>query len=156
MANTYTQIHIQIVFTVQGKLNLINIKHREEIEKYITGIVQNNGHKLLAIYCMPDHVHIMISYRPNQSLSDLVRDIKANSSRFITEARIVPGKFSWQEGYGAFSYSLNDIDAVIHYIRNQEYHHKRRSFKEEYLELLKEFSIEYDEKYLFEWVVSEL
>jgi REP element-mobilizing transposase RayT len=154
MANTYTQIHIQIVFTVQGTLNLINTKHREEIEKYITGIVQNNRHKLLAIYCMPDHVHIMIGLRPNQSLSDLVRDIKANSSRFITELRIVPGKFSWQEGYGAFSYSLNDIDAVIHYIRNQEFHHKHRSFKEEYLELLKEFSIEYDEKYLFEWIAT--
>jgi putative transposase len=152
MANTYTQIHIQIVFTVQGKLNLISVNHREKIEKFITGIVQNKGHKLLAIYCMPDHVHIMLGLRPDQSLSDIVRDIKANSSRFITESRIVAGKFTWQEGYGAFSYSLNDIDAVIHYIRNQECHHKRRSFKEEYFDLLKTFNIKYDDRYLFEWI----
>ncbi len=155
MPNTYTQIHIQIVFTVQGRNNLLPTKHRDEIEKYVTAIVQNDGHKLLAIYCMRDHVHVMIGLRPQQALSDLVRDIKANSSRFIRESGIKSGKFSWQEGYGAFSYSIDDIENVIHYIRNQEYHHKKKTFREEYLNLLKEFNIRYDDKYIFEWIDEE-
>ena len=152
MANTNTQLHVQVVFTVQGRTCLIRRSNRDEIEKFMTGIVQNNGHKLLAIYCMPDYTHMLIGLRPNQSLSDLVKDIKANSSRFITDSGFVRGKFSWQEGYGAFSYSINEIDAVIHYIRNQEYHHHKKTFKEEYLEILREFNVLYDDKYLFQWI----
>ena len=152
MANTYTQLYIHIVFTVWGRLNLIPKKHKEELHKYITGIIQKRKHKLLAINSMPDHVHIFIGYQPSQSLPDLVRDIKANSSKFINEKKWIPGKFAWQSGYGAFSYSKSHIKNVISYINNQELHHNKSSFKEEYLRLLNKFEVEYDEKYLFEWI----
>ena len=152
MANTYTQLYIHIVFTVWGRLNLIPKKHKEELHKYITGIIQKRKHKLLAINSMPDHVHIFIGYQPSQSLPDLVRDIKANSSKFINEKKWIAGKFAWQSGYGAFSYSKSHIKNVISYINNQELHHNKSSFKEEYLRLLNKFEVEYDEKYLFEWI----
>lgn len=150
MPNSYTQLYIQIVFAVKGRKSLIAKENREELQKYITGIVQNRGHKMLAIYCNPDHVHIFIGLKPTQSVSDLVRDVKASSSGFINEKGWVKGKFSWQEGYGAFSYSGSSLDNVINYILNQEEHHKKKSFREEYIQFLKEFYIEYDEKYLFE------
>lgn len=152
MPNTYTQIYIQIVFAVKGRQNLISPKNREELHKYITGIVQNRGHKLLAIFCMPDHVHVLIGLKPSQSISNIAKDIKAGSSGFINEKKWVMGKFNWQEGYGAFSYSKNQVDSVVKYILNQEEHHRKKTFKEEYLEFLAEFDIAYDEKYLFEWV----
>ena len=152
MANTYTQIYIQIVFSVKGRHNLIAKQHREELHKYITGIVTNREQKLLAIFAMPDHIHLLAGIKPNIAVSDLVRDIKAGSSKFITENRWVNGKFNWQEGYGAFSYSRSQIDRVIKYILNQEDHHKKKTFKEEYIDLLEKFEIEYDKKYLFDWI----
>jgi putative transposase len=152
MANTYTQIYIHIVFAVQGRNNLIPKSIREELHKYITGIVQNRNHKMLAIFCMPDHTHVLVGMKPDISISDLTRDVKAISSKFINDNRFVKGKFNWQIGFGAFSYSKSQIDSVIKYILNQEEHHKKKSFKEEYLGLLEKFGIEYDEKYLFEWI----
>ena len=149
MANTYTQIHIQIVFTVQNRDSVILNTWRDELYKYITGIIQNNKHKLLAINGMPDHVHILIGYRPTQSLSDLMQDIKGSSSKWINEKRFVHGRFSWQEGYGAFSYAKTDLAKIIGYIQHQHEHHSRKTFLEEYLELLKEFDIEYNDRFVF-------
>jgi len=149
MANTYTQIHIQAVFVVQNRDCIIQSGWKDELYKYITGIVQNNKHKMLAINGMPDHVHILFGFRPSQSLSDLMQDIKGSSSKWINEKRFIKGKFSWQEGYGAFSYSKSDLPNVIQYIKNQEEHHKKRSFIEEYEDLLKEFEIDYDERFVF-------
>ena len=152
MANTYSKIYIHIVFTVKGRQNLIQKKYREQLHKYISGIIKNKGQKLLSIFAMPDHIHLFMNTKPNITISDLVRDIKANSSKFISEEKIVKGKFSWQKGFGAFSYSESQIPSVIKYIKNQEEHHKKRTFREEYIELLTKFAIEFDEKYLFEWI----
>ena len=152
MPNTYTQIYIHIVFTVQGRQNLISEIHREELQKYITGIIQNREHKMLAIYCMPDHIHIFIGMKPVMSISDLVREIKAVSSKFINDKRWIKGKFNWQEGYGAFSHSHSQIDTVVKYIRNQKEHHGSKTFKEEYLKMLTDYDVKYDDKYLFEWI----
>jgi len=152
MANTFTQIYVQIVFVVQGRQNLIKNEHKEELHKYITGVIKKKNQKLIAINCMPDHTHIFIGLKPNIALSDLVRDIKNNSSTFINKKKWIPGKFNWQRGFGAFSYSHSQIDKVIKYIQNQEQHHAHKSFREEYLEFLKKFSIEYDGKYVFDWV----
>lgn len=152
MANTYTQIYIQIVFAVKGRQNLISKENREELHKFITGIVSNRGQKLFAVLAMPDHVHILVSIGPTIALSDLVRDIKAGSSKFINEKKWMNEKFSWQEGYGAFSYSKSGVDSVVKYILNQEEHHKIKSFKNEYLDFLEKFQIDYDSKYLFEWI----
>jgi putative transposase len=149
MANTYTQIHIQAVFTVQDRNSIILNSWKDELYKYITGIIQNNKHKLLAINGMPDHIHILLGLRPSQSFSDLMQDIKGNSSKWINEKRLVRGKFSWQEGYGAFSYSKAEIPYIVQYINNQKEHHSKRSFLEEYLDLLKEFEIEFDDHYIF-------
>jgi putative transposase len=152
MPNTYSQIYIQIVFAVKGRQNLIATHNREELHKYITGIVQNREQKMLSIFAMPDHTHLLVGLKPSIAISDLVRDIKAGSSNFINEKRWIQGKFNWQEGFGAFSYSKSQIDSVIKYILNQEEHHRKVTFKEEYLEFLKKFEIEYDERYLFEWI----
>lgn len=152
MANTYSQIHIQIIFAVKGREHLIKEDNREELQKFITGIITNKNQKLLAIYCMPNHTHIFVGLKPNIAISDLVRDIKANSSAFITENEWTNGKFSWQEGYGAFSYAKSQVDAVVKYVLNQAEHHKKRTFREEYIDFLQKFEIEYDEKYLFEWI----
>jgi len=152
MPNIYSQIYIQIVFAVKGKQNLIPKDNREELHKYITGIVQNRGQKMLAIFCMPDHTHIFIGLQPSVAISDLVRDIKAGSSKFINDNKWLRGKFNWQEGFGVFSYSRSQIDRVIHYILNQEKHHKKKTFREEYIDFLEKFEIKYDEKYLFDWI----
>ena len=152
MPNTYTQIYIQIVFAVKGRQNLIAKENREELHKYITGIVQNRDQKMLSIFAMHDHIHLLVCLKASIAISDLVRDIKAGSSKFINDSNWMNGKFNWQEGFGAFSYSKSQINNVIKYILNQEEHHKKQSFKEEYLEFLQKFDIEYDEKYLFEWV----
>lgn len=152
MANTYTQIYIQIVFAVKGRQNLISKDIREELQKFITGIVSNRNQKLFAVFAMPDNVHILVSMSPTVAIADLVRDIKAGSSKFINEKGWMNGKFNWQEGYGAFSYSKSSVDAVVKYILNQEEHHRKKTFKEEYLDFLSKFEIEYDPKYLFEWI----
>ncbi|MCG3118980.1 MAG: hypothetical protein ALAOOOJD_01276 [bacterium] len=155
MANTYTQIYVHVVFAVQGRQNLIPKEHKEELHKYITGIIQNKKQKLIAINGMPDHIHIFIGMKPSIALSDLVRDIKNNSSNFVNEKKWVRGKFNWQEGFGAFSYGHSQIDAVVKYIQNQEKHHAKKTFKEEYLDMLKKFNLEYDERYLFKWIDEE-
>ena len=131
---------------------MIHHSFKDELYKYITGITQNNRHKMLAINGMPDHIHIFVGLKPYMAISDLVRDIKSNSSGFIKEKKFVRGKFSWQEGFGAFSYSHSHIDRVVKYIHNQEQHHKKKSFREEYTELLKKFSVEHDDRYLFEFM----
>lgn len=153
MANTYSQIYIQVIFAVKGRQSLIKKTWKEELCKYITGIVKNNRQKLIAIDWVENHVHLFIGLKPDISLSDLIRDVKANSSKFINERKFVKGRFSWQEGFGAFSYSQTHIDKVYKYIMNQEEHHKKKTFREEYEDLLKKFQIEYDEKYIFDDIV---
>lgn len=153
MANTYTQIHIQAVFAVQNRDSIIKPTWKNELYKYITGIVQTNKHKLLSINGMPDHIHILFGFRPTQSLSDLMQDIKGDSSKWINEKGFVKGKFSWQEGYGAFSYSKSELHKVINYIERQEVHHKKTTFIEEYLEFLKEFEVDFDDRYIFKPVI---
>jgi putative transposase len=148
MANTYTQIYIQFVFAVQDRISLIQSSWKDELYKYITGIVQNNNHKLIAINGMPNHLHVFIGYKPHQLIPELLKDIKWSSSVWINEKDFITGKFKWQEGYGAFSYSQSHIDSVVKYIMNQESHHKRRTFSEEYFDLLKKFNVDFDKKYL--------
>ncbi len=155
MANTYTQIYLQVVFAVSGRQSLLSREHKEELHKYIAGIVNHQKQKLISINSMPDHVHLLLGLKPEMALSSLVRDIKANSSKFINEHRWVRGKFSWQEGFGAFSYSHSQLDAVIRYIQNQEQHHGRKSFRGEYLSLLKRFQVGYEDEYLFEFLEDE-
>lgn len=155
MANTYTKIYIQVVFAVQGRHNLIKKENKEELHKYITGIIRNKKQKLIAINCMPNHAHVFIGLKPNITLSDLVRDIKNNSSNFVDEKKWFRGKFSWQEGFGAFSYGHSQIDAVVKYIQDQEKHHAKKTFREEYLEMLNKFHVEYDGKYLFDFIEDE-
>ena len=152
MANTYTQIHIQVVFAVQNRQSLIKNEWKDELYKYITGIIQNHNHKLLQINGMPDHIHILFGMRPKQSLSDLMKQVKQDSSKWINSKGFVNGKFSWQAGFGAFSYAKSDISNVINYIKNQEQHHKSITFQNEYLHLLKEFNIEYDERHILKSV----
>lgn len=152
MANTYTQIHLQFVFAVKNRHSLIKASWKQELYSYISGIIEKQGHKLLAINGMTDHIHIFIGMRPTQSISDLLQDIKRNSALWINQKGFVNGKFEWQEGYGAFSYSKSHVSSVINYIENQEEHHKKISFRDEYLEFLKKFEIEYNEKYIFDEV----
>jgi REP element-mobilizing transposase RayT len=149
MANTYTQIHIQAVFTVQNRECLISETWKDELYKYISGIIKNNHHKLLSINGMSDHIHILFGFRPTQSLSSLLQDVKGSSSKWINEREFVKGKFSWQEGFGAFSYSKREISKIADYIDNQKIHHSRKTFSEEYIELLKDFGVDYDDRYLF-------
>lgn len=151
MPNTYTQLYIQLIFAVKGRHNLVKESFRDEIEKYICGIAKNHKHKPLAIYVRPDHLHFLIGLHPEQAISDLVRDIKSHSTKFINEKKWLPQKFYWQEGFGAFSYSKSQLDTVVKYILNQPKHHHKKTFREEYLEFLKKFEIEYDDKYLFEF-----
>jgi REP element-mobilizing transposase RayT len=151
MANTYTQIRIHLVFAVKGRQNLIPKRHRESVEKYITGIVQNRKHKLLAIYCMPDHIHILVGFHPADSISNLTAAIKKASLAFVREQVWMPFLFDWQRGFGAFSYAKSQTEAVISYILNQEEHHRKKSFREEYLDMLEKFEVEFKEEYLFEF-----
>jgi putative transposase len=150
MADTYTQLYIHVVFAVKGRENLISKTWKEELYKYITGIVINEKQKLIAINGMPDHIHILIGIKPTIALSDLIRDIKANSSRFINEKRWVTGKFEWQLGFGAFTYSHSQLDTIAAYIKNQEQHHTKKTFKEEYIEFLKLFAIDFKNEFIFE------
>jgi len=151
MANTYTQLYIHLVFSPKNGDALIKKAWKDDLEKYITGIVQKNGHKMLAISCMPDHVHIFIGYNVNQLIPDLVEKIKTSSNAWIKENSLTKFKFEWQKGYGAFSHSKSQKQTVINYILNQEKHHAKASFKEEYLDILQKNEIEFDDKYLFEF-----
>lgn len=153
MANTYTQIHIQAVFAVQNRQCLIQKEWEAELYKYITGIVQNQGHKLLQINGMPDHVHAFFGMRPIQSLSDLMKKIKGESSTWINQKGFLKNKFSWQEGYGGFSYGKSQVPSVIRYIQNQKEHHQKKTFIEEYVDFLNAFEVDYDERYIFKPVL---
>ena len=152
MPNTYTQLLIQLVFAVKGRESLITASIRERLEKYICGIATNKKHKPLAIYCMPDHMHFLIGLSPEQSIADIVKQIKTNSNTFVNDNHLTQQQFSWQEGYGAFSYSKSALDTVVKYILNQKEHHKNQTFREEYLQFLRKFEVEYDEKYLFHFL----
>ena len=149
MANTYTQLHIPFVFAVKYREALIQKEWKEELHKYITGIIQENNHKMLQINSMPDHIHIFIGMRPTQSVAALVQNVKAESSKWIKDKRFCVSSFAWQEGYGAFSYSKSHVPEVIRYIQNQEAHHQKQTFLDEYRQFLKAFEIEYEEQYTF-------
>lgn len=151
MANTYTQLYIQFVFCVKGRQNLIKERFRDEMEKVMCGIVTNQKCKTYAIYCNPDHTHLFVGMHPTISPSKLMEQVKSGSSKWLNEKKYIPGKFSWQDGFGAFSYSISHIDNVVKYILNQPEHHKKKSFRDEYLQLLEKFEVNYDPKYLFEW-----
>ena len=152
MAGTYSQIYLQVVFAVKGRENLITRTWKDELHRYISGIIKEKEQKPIIINGMPDHIHAFIGLKPSMRISDLVRDIKNNSSKFVNEKAFVRGKFSWQEGYGVFSYSHSHIEKVYNYILNQEEHHRKKTFKDEYLELLKKFEIEFKEEYVFEFI----
>jgi putative transposase len=152
MAGTYSQIYIQIVFAVKGRENLIRKEWKGELYKYMAGIIKSKEQKSIIINGMSDHVHLFVGLRPAMAISDLVRDIKNNSSNFVNENKLSKAKFAWQEGYGAFSYAHSQIDNVYQYILNQEEHHKKKTFKEEYFDFLQKFDIEFNEKYLFDWI----
>jgi len=149
MANTYTQLHIQLVFAVKYRVALIQKEYKERLHQYITGIIQQNEHRLLQINSMPDHIHIFFGMRPHQSISSLVQNVKSESSKWINENGFCISAFAWQEGFGAFSYSKTHVPEVIRYIQNQEAHHKKETFLDEYKKMLKAFEVEYDERYIF-------
>ena len=153
MANTYTQIHLQFIFAVQDRISLINTLWKDELCKYMSGIVHQNHHKLLIVNGMPDHIHMLVGLRPVQAVSDLMQDIKGSSSKWINEQKFTQGRFSWQEGYGAFSYSKSQLNAVINYIKNQEKHHQKKTFLQEYKEFLERFEVFYEDKYIFKEVM---
>jgi len=148
MANTFTQIYLHLIFAVQNRASLIQPEWKDELYKYITGIIQNNGHKLIAINGTPNHLHIAVGYKPHQLIPDLLQDIKGSSSKWINQKKFRKDKFNWQEGYGAFSFSHSQIDRIVKYLNNQEHHHKKKTFREEYIQLLKKYDILYDEKYI--------
>jgi len=149
--STYSQIYIQIIFAVKGRKSLIHLEWEEKLYKYITGIVQNKEQKMLAINGIPNHIHFLIGMRPSCCLSDLVREVKKSSNTFINDNKLSRTKFNWQEGFGAFSYSHSQLDNVISYIMNQKEHHKKTNFREEYIGLLQQFKVDYDERYLFDF-----
>ncbi|WP_139856828.1 IS200/IS605 family transposase [Aequorivita sinensis] len=151
-AGTFSQIYIQVVFAVKGRNCLILPSWEDELYKYITGIVQNKNQKMLAINGVHDHIHFLIGMKPSCCLSDLVREIKKSSNKFINEKRFIKYKFEWQEGYGAFSYSHSALDNVIAYIQRQKEHHKKLSFREEYVLFMKKFNVDFKEDYLFKWI----
>lgn len=150
MANTYSQLYFHIVFAVKGRANLIKTHWKDELYKYISGIITNKDQKLMIINGMPNHLHLLISTKPNCNLSDLVRDIKTNASKWINEKRFVNGKFQWQNGFGAFTVSQSQLQKITNYIKNQEEHHKVKSFREEYVDFLKAYNIDFNTQYIFE------
>lgn len=150
--NTYTQLHIQAVFAVKNRQSLIKKEWKDEFYQYITGIIQSYGHKVLQINGVSDHIHILIGLRPNQSISELMKNAKQDSSAWINKKGLIKSRFSWQSGYGAFSYSKSHVTNVINYIKNQEEHHRKKILSDEYLQLLNEFQIDYDERYILKSV----
>lgn len=152
MAGTFSQIYIQYVFAVKGRENLLQKPWRDDVFKYMAGIIQGKNQKPIIVNGVADHVHVFVGLKPAMAISDLIRDIKNNSSNFINDQKFVKGRFSWQEGYGAFSYAHSQLNDVYQYILNQEVHHRKKSFREEYFDFLKKYEIEYDEKYVFDWL----
>ena len=151
MPNTYSQITIHAVFAVKYRDNFIVKEWRNDLHRYISGIINGKGAKSLAVGGWDDHVHILFGMPVTASISDFMSAVKANSSRWINEQHFIKGRFQWQEGYGAFSYAKSQRDVVIRYIMNQEEHHRTRSFKNEYLRMLADFEVDYDDNYLFEF-----
>jgi putative transposase len=150
MANTYTQLYVHIIFAVKGRTNLISKNWKEKLYQYLTGIATNKQVKMMTVNGMPDHIHILLGFKPDNNLSNIIRDIKANSSKWINENRFVQGKFEWQNGFGAFTIGQSQVQTVINYIRNQEEHHRIKSFKEEYLDFLRAYQIDYKPEYIFD------
>lgn len=150
--SAYSKIYIQVIFAVKGRACLIQSDWEEKLYKYITGIIRNKNQKMLAINGIPDHIHFLIGMKPSCCLPDLVREIKKSSNDFINEENFCRNKFYWQVGFGAFSYGHSDLDRVIKYIMNQKEHHRKRTFKEEYLQFLKKYEIEFKDEYMFEWI----
>ena len=154
MPGTYSQIYVQYVFAVKGRANLLHDDWRDELFKYISGIITGKDQKAIIVNGYRDHVHVFVGLKPSMKISDLIRDIKNNSSNFINSNNWIKGKFSWQEGYGVFTYSHSHIDNVYQYILNQESHHAKKTFKEEYIDFLKKFEIEFEDKFLFDWITE--
>ena len=152
MAGTFTQIYIQAIFAVNGRSNLLQKPWSDEVFKYMAGIIKNKGQKPIIVNGVANHVHMFVGLQPAMAISDLVRDVKNNTTNFINDRKLIGGKFSWQEGYGAFSYAHSQIETVYNYILRQEEHHKQKTFKEEYSDFLKKFNVEFNEKYLFDWL----
>ena len=150
MGNTYTQIHLQLIFAVKFRNGLIRPSWKDELYKYITGIITSNQHKVLAIGGMPDHLHILIGMRPHQAISDLLQEVKGSSSKWINERKFLAQRFEWQEGYGAFSYAKSDLPKIIFYIQHQEEHHRKKDFRKEYHELLKKYEVDFNERYILQ------
>jgi REP element-mobilizing transposase RayT len=155
MSNTYTQLYVHFVFAVKYRQAIINQDWEIRLQKYITGTVQNNGHKLLAINTIPDHVHLLVGLNPKQSISELMRLVKGDSAEFVNKEGFTRRKFQWQEGYGAFSNSRLQIDAVVKYILNQKEHHALKTFREEYLGILKDYAVDFDERYVFKELLED-
>ncbi|KQS33336.1 IS200/IS605 family transposase [Dyadobacter sp. Leaf189] len=151
MADTFSQIYLHFVFSVKNRQSLIPQEHKEELHKYLTGLVQSRKAKMLAVHCMPDHVHIFVGFKPVISISDFVKEIKVESNEFINAKGWSKFKFAWQEGFGVFSYSHSHIDSVVKYILNQEEHHREKPFQEEYKAFLEKFQISFKSEYLFEF-----
>ncbi|GEO08340.1 IS200/IS605 family transposase [Segetibacter aerophilus] len=154
MPNTYTQLYIHCVFAVKFRQATLHPEWEERLHIYIAGIVKNNGHKLIAINSVADHLHLFMGLNPKQSISDIMRLVKGDSSEFVNKQILTKKKFNWQEGFGAFSNSRSQIDDVVHYIQNQKEHHLKRTFKEEYIKMLKDYEVEYDEKYIFQELMN--
>jgi putative transposase len=152
MANTFSQIYLQFVFAVKHRENLIAPQHKEELHRYLTALVQNRNAKMLAVHCLPDHTHLFVGIKPTVLISDFIKEFKVESNAFINQKKWIKGKFGWQEGYGVFSYSHSHINAVVQYVLNQEKHHARKSFRQEYQELLTLFNIPFEEKFLFDFI----
>lgn len=151
MPNTYTQMYAHIIFSPKGRQNLILPSFEERLYKYLTGIVQKKGQKLIAVNGMPDHIHLFVGFQPSVSISDLVKDVKAYSSKFVNDEHFLPNHFAWQSGFGCFTHSHAQIDVVAQYIMHQKEHHRKKSFREEYLSILKKYSVSFDMKYVFEF-----
>jgi putative transposase len=151
MGDTYSRIYLQFVFAVQNRQSLIAKENKEEVHRYMTGLVQNRQAKMLAIHCMPDHCHLFVGFKPTIFISDFIKEIKVESNEFINDKIWSKRKFNWHEGYGVFSYSHSHIDNVVKYVLNQEKHHKKKTFRQEYHEFLQKFGIPFEEKYLFDF-----
>jgi len=152
MPNTYSQIYLQFVFAVTNRQSLIPKEHKEELHKYITGIVQNRKAKMIAVHCMPDHAHLFVGFKPVLSISDFVKEVKMASNEFLNDKAWMKNHFNWQEGYGVFSYGHSQIDKVAKYVLNQERHHQKKTFRQEYLAFLDKFQIQFEEQYLFQFL----
>lgn len=155
MANTYSQIYLHFVFAVKYRQSLIPKEHKDELHKYIAALAQNRKAKMLAVHCMPDHIHLFVGYKPAVSIPDFVKEIKVESTEFINEKGWIKQRFHWQEGYAVFSYSQSHISTVINYIQNQEKQHEKKTFKREYHQLLENFNVQYEERFLFDFMDQE-